>query len=459
MPSNSNANLKDILQVFLEGQDKVYVSNSGAPIENVLHVNFKNLGTNALFNDAFGPPPASYDPTVQVSFVYGSDDSSGILAPDDDKNDPSVGSAWNIDCAVISSQGNDWNAAGPDPEEDQPTWELAPTSNNIDVIGTGAHDNITFRFGDIVSFTPAGNTQMTFLFSGFMQDANTAYDEATFTLNIQKENPPLLRGILDFYSETPKIVFNNFEIVVHFKWAMNYVDKVILSPLLPVADPIEIDYPRAVTRDDTTMTISYFIPESTVMPFSLQAFDANGILLNAMQFSVFLQANLFTDAAGKVYPTIIVGSLQWMSANLDYETPGGSSCYYRQDAANEIPNGRLYTYNDACKDIPDGWRLPTLDEWDDLINAFGGYNNQDTLDALIYGGTSKFNVTLSGVYDSHSGGWPGPFAYYWTSTPSNVDGSRVYSYSSIWFAKDKIQHADNEVDDKVSVRYVRDVPT
>jgi len=297
MPSNSNANLKDVLQVFLEGQDKVYVSNSGAPIENVLHVNFKNLGTNALFNDAFGPPPASYDPTVHVSFVYGSDDSSGILAPDDDKNDPSVGSAWNIDCAVISSQGNDWNAAGPDPEEDQPTWELAPASNNIDVIGTGAHDNITFRFGDIVSFTPAGNTQMTFLFSGFMQDANTPYDDTVFTLNIAKlyleDNN---RGILDFCSDTPVIDISgpNDEILIDLKWTLRFVNSVILRTSLPDSTEKEIQYTdeQSEVKDTTSISLSG-ISTNTPLTIDLYALDVNGNYLNGKQFTVFINIKPF----------------------------------------------------------------------------------------------------------------------------------------------------------------------
>jgi len=48
-PLGSNALLKDVLQVFLEDQGKVYVSPANDPLENTLFLNFKNTDTDPLY--------------------------------------------------------------------------------------------------------------------------------------------------------------------------------------------------------------------------------------------------------------------------------------------------------------------------------------------------------------------------------------------------------------------------
>ncbi|GEM_PF-613425 len=468
--SNDSPSLKEVLQVFLEDQGKIYVSDPGDALENTLYLNFKNIGIHSLYDDTYGSPPASYDPTVQVSFVYGSDDSSGVLAPDNDKSADAQGSAWNIDCSIDSSQGNDWTVEAPDKQKNQPIWELKPASTNTDVIKTGEDANISFSFSNIISFTPPGSTQMTVLFTGFMKDANTVYEETVFTLNIVKLDVPPLRGILDFYSEDLRFSTKSIEMNIDLKWTMAYVDKVIISTNLSMHPSVEIPYPdpEPIAKGKHTLTFSG-IAINTLVNITLQAFDANGNYLNAMQSMVFLQDNLFTDvagftdAAGKNYPTVEVNSLLWMAANLDYETPGGGSHYYNDDPDNQVPYGRLYNKEDASKDIPDGWRLPTLDDWKDLINTFGGLSNKQAYFLLGTGGMSMFNAVLGGYADQQGLTYKNityqyyninSIGFYLTST--EADSSCFYIVYFNW-VKDEITTGNGYSQNKFSVRYVKDI--
>lgn len=73
----------------------------------------------------------------------------------------------------------------------------------------------------------------------------------------------------------------------------------------------------------------------------------------------------FTDARdNKKYPVIKIDEDHWIAENLSYEVVG-NSWYYDNDNAN-MKYGRLYNYEGALAAIPDGWHLPTDEEWTNL---------------------------------------------------------------------------------------------
>lgn len=74
---------------------------------------------------------------------------------------------------------------------------------------------------------------------------------------------------------------------------------------------------------------------------------------------------------GLTYPTTVVGGREWLS--VDYLGPG------RMSHPNEYPNGTLYPilahYRFAdimAQSLPEGWRVPTPDDWQGLLDAAGG---------------------------------------------------------------------------------------
>lgn len=64
------------------------------------------------------------------------------------------------------------------------------------------------------------------------------------------------------------------------------------------------------------------------------------------------------------YEVVIIGDQTWFAENANFYIEG--SCYYDKDSLKYENNGRLYTWEMAQKVCPEGWRLPSDDEWKNL---------------------------------------------------------------------------------------------
>ena len=102
-------------------------------------------------------------------------------------------------------------------------------------------------------------------------------------------------------------------------------------------------------------------------------------------------ANKFVDERdGRVYEWIRIGNLDWMTSNLKYGTPyfereyGGAFMddygNTQEIASNFIDfdmqadfktNGNLYMWEELEEMVPEGWRVPTDEDWKNLEMALG----------------------------------------------------------------------------------------
>ena len=131
----------------------------------------------------------------------------------------------------------------------------------------------------------------------------------------------------------------------------------------------------------------------------------------------------FTDKRdGQTYRTVVLGKNTWMAQDLNFAAHD-SRCY-DDDDANCAKYGRLYTWIAASKSCPDGWYMPTREDWEDLVQAAGGsiagknlksrspdWNGDD-----IFG----FFALPGGFYNSENGFYNlGDNAGWWSSSAGN----------------------------------------
>ncbi|HTV44605.1 MAG TPA: FISUMP domain-containing protein [Stellaceae bacterium] len=422
-PKPGNASLADILQVNLDNQGSIYRSAAGDPLINSLFLNIKNTAAVPVFSGA----QKSGQPSVSATFVYAR--TAGGLAPDDRQGDTAPqGSAWNIVANPKVSPATPWGTTNPDVAGGQPhpAWILTPAS--VQILGTDENANVTFEFSNIISFTPVGHTQMYLLFTGFMKDATTAYDDHVFVLDIVKQDAPPTRGLLSFHAEDPIVELHKpgESATLRLRWGMLDVARVQLLPSSPAIPPLVVRYPNPepLAYDSTSLTVP---PKDSSEPLflSLQSYDGNNGFLNALQFTVYVRVAFVRDKAGRAYPVALLGDTLWMTENYAYAAHGS---YDYGSPTEDAQFGRLYEWESAVANAPDGWSVPTPEDWTSLLNRFGSAGA--AYGQLIQGGDAGFNAVLGGYADD--GGNPsGTYArgVYWTARSPNtaqfVSGSKT----------------------------------
>lgn len=137
----------------------------------------------------------------------------------------------------------------------------------------------------------------------------------------------------------------------------------------------------------------------------------------------------FTDPRdGNSYRTINIAGVTWMAENLKYKDAGSGAYYFDNNPNNIDSYGVLYEWKTAMKACPDGWHLPSGEEFRTLINIF----EIDEAWGKTTSGPVSFRIQLAGMQD-----FEGTFTemdesgYYWTATEYNKDDAEYFSYMII----------------------------
>jgi len=151
-------------------------------------------------------------------------------------------------------------------------------------------------------------------------------------------------------------------------------------------------------------------------------------------FGAYAQSvvSTFKDSRdGKTYRTVKIDKMVWMAENLNFAAKG-SVCYENKNA-NCAKYGRLYNWDTALKACPDGWSLPSDDEWAALENYAGGVKKAGTKLKSKAGWNNNGNGTdqygfaaLPGGGGSSGGGfgYVGIFGLWWSTTEDSANHAR-----------------------------------
>ncbi len=163
------------------------------------------------------------------------------------------------------------------------------------------------------------------------------------------------------------------------------------------------------------------------------------ILLFVLPTYAVKPSNSYKDPRDKQkYRTIKVGDRIWFADNLNYKMDG-SFCY-KKDESNCQAYGRLYTWDAAVNACPQGFHLPTDDDFQSLWQAAGADFNAAYLLKAEYGwsgetngnDTLKFSAMPAGNrFDDETYGNLSKFAFFWSSEASTEkQNARVWYMTS-----------------------------
>ena len=160
-----------------------------------------------------------------------------------------------------------------------------------------------------------------------------------------------------------------------------------------------------------------------------------------------------------------IGDLDWFRNNLAWT---GSGMAYENAEVTSYPLGRYYTWEEAMNACPDGWRLPTEEEWASLGDQAGAlmcdaYLNDKRM-WEYWPDVEKTNTTGMSVIPA---GYALPavttpffkrlydYAAFWTATESARD-SRMAAYRYIYVEENEVRSTYAEKGSlALSVRCVR----
>ena len=196
---------------------------------------------------------------------------------------------------------------------------------------------------------------------------------------------------------------------------------------------------------------------------------------------------------GQTYKVVAIGNEVWMAENLNYEYEVGvQSACIEEDSVNCQKYGRLYTWTEAMgldsnygKDsigvlpyphqgiCPEGWHIPSVDEFKKLFEAIGGYAadengmylSGDALRTVDGWGISRagtdlvgFSALPAGVTDSRllELGTYGLSAGFWSDMANNITLAPSVVTYAYYLDLGINQFHDSGIDVMMSVRCVKD---
>ena len=200
------------------------------------------------------------------------------------------------------------------------------------------------------------------------------------------ESKPYMEGNVEF--DLPDYIFNGEKITltcsgiekpsnVIYKWRITHYNDTILGNTVTVRFPDSLaNYLVSVTASDPSG--EYYQSTTSKYITVVDTTFATGSLTGVSRGDKFI----VDSRDGKAYYYSTIGSLDWFIQNLEWE--GAGSPFANSEVLNHI-YGRFYNWNEATGGVkaeglgqgpqgayPEGWSVPTAEDWNDLGSALCG---------------------------------------------------------------------------------------
>lgn len=154
---------------------------------------------------------------------------------------------------------------------------------------------------------------------------------------------------------------------------------------------------------------------------------------------------------GKEYKTIKINNQLWMAENLALLVK--DSWFYKDNALYGPRFGRLYSWNAAMEACPEGWKLPSVEDWENMLSHYGG--EIDAYKHLLEDGKGGLNLTFGGYRTIREEFFSiERAADYWTSTSAGLANSWMFY---LIMKKEKVFKTIDDMRCGFSVRYIREI--
>ncbi|OFY47847.1 MAG: hypothetical protein A2W85_13700 [Bacteroidetes bacterium GWF2_41_31] len=187
---------------------------------------------------------------------------------------------------------------------------------------------------------------------------------------------------------------------------------------------------------------------------------------------IVAEVSSVTDYDGNTYRTVKIGDQVWMAENFNAsKTSNGQSLLevyeYNNDSTNSNDYGRLYSWSAAVMAAPEGWHLPTKEEWEELINSVGGPGIAGG--KLKESGTTHWNSPNTGAensvgFSAVAGGFRGgdgvyyvlgEHGSYWGTANNAQDPYCIYVYNTTANLVTEVSPVDKTSGNAFAVRFVK----
>ncbi|MCI5707383.1 MAG: fibrobacter succinogenes major paralogous domain-containing protein [Odoribacter sp.] len=252
-----------------------------------------------------------------------------------------------------------------------------------------------------------------------------------------------------------------------YTYREEFVDTARIQP----TDEDYFDEVRAALNDgrigtDPLPEMPMFTPAKLVemyLEYGLSSSMFVGMIKDAVAFypSMRETADFLAGLAGEMKSVAIAQAVQKAMEKAEEQTRGYMEKY-----------GLLYTYDGALKALPEGWKLPTDEDWKQLEETLGMSEHElnlldewrgATAGILLHDAKTGFNVNYAGTRAYGKFNYDSPFmnkdmnAYYWSSSRlAQTDSTEVAVIRTVSRVHDGILRGTSNMTAAYSIRCIKE---